>query len=441
MTTTSLYMPPCSIEAEEAALGSMLIYPESIIAIKAVINAEDFFIERNRWIYDAICELHTHRQPVDILTVRRELDRRGQLDESGGGMYLSKLLTATPQAINGEGYARIIAETAKRRRLIDAASNIAKMAYDEAGDVEDQIAQARAALASVDNAERGIRTVAQVAGEVYDQLVDWHENPLKPGQVRGLTCGLKSIDKMLGGFEKRKLYIVAGRPAMGKSGLAFQMAFDAARMARKTVIIFSIEMSADEVIHRWISRLIRVPFDDMRRGSVPDEKWQDIINAYTLISELPIVINDSARLTLGKIESEISRYTDLGLVIVDHIGLMSDTLGKNENETHRLGRISWAFKQFAKIYDVPFMALSQLNRGVEGRRDKRPMLSDLRESGDIEQNADVVLMLYRDDYYNQNSKTKNICEVIPRKVRSGDSSAMAELYFNKSITEFGEVER
>lgn len=439
--TASLAMPPCSIEAEEATIGAMLVYQDSIIGVKSVVNSEDFYIIKNRIIFDSICSLHEHRQPVDIVTVVHELERRNQLQEIGGAGYLSHLINTTPSFLNGDGYCQIVAETAKRRRLIEAASNIAKIAYDEQGNIEDQISQARSFLASIDNAESGTRTVQQVAGEVYDQLVEWHEHPLKPGQVRGLSCGLPSLDKMLGGFEKSKLYILAARPAMGKSSLAFQMGFDAAKIASKPVIIFSIEMSADEVIQRWISRLIRVPFDEMKRGNIPEQKWDEIIKAYTLISELPMVINDNARMTISKIESEISRYQDLGLVIIDHIGLMSDPLGKNENETHRLGRISWAFKQFAKIYKAPVLAVSQLNRGVEGRRDKRPLLSDLRESGDIEQNADVVLMLYRDDYYNANSKTKNICEVIPRKVRSGDSSAMAELFFNKSITEFGEVAR
>ena len=434
-------MPPCSEEAEEATIGAMLVYSDAIIGVKAVVNADDFFITKNRMIFDAICELYAKRLPVDIVTVTHELDRRGQLSEIGGAAYLSRLINTTPTFLNGEGYSQIVAETAKRRRLIEAATNIAKLAYDEAGDIDDQTAQARAIIAAVNGIESGTRTINQVAGDVYDQLVDWHENPLHPGQVRGLSCGLPSIDRMLGGFEPKRLYILAARPAMGKSSLAFQMGYEAARLSHKTVVIFSIEMSADEVVQRWISRAIRIPFDDMKRGNIPEQKWSDIIRAYSLISELPIIVNDNARMTIGKVESEISKHQDLGLVIIDHLGLMSDPLMKGESETNRLGRISWAFKQFSKIYDVPVLAVSQLNRGVEARRDKRPMLSDLRESGNIEQNADVVLMLYRDEYYNPNTQAKSICEVIPRKVRSGNSGLMAELYFNKCLTEFGEIEK
>ncbi len=433
-----LVMPPCAIESEEATLGSMLIFPEAIITARSIIQADDFYTIKNKMVFEAICKCHSERKPVDIVTIRKELERAGHLDEIGGSAYLSELMVKTPSALNIEGYARDVRDSARRRRMIQAASDIAKLAYDELGRIDDQISAARAALAKIEIQESGTRDIAQASGDVYDQLVDWHDHPLKPGQVRGLSCGLKSIDLMLGGFEPRKLYVVAARPAMGKSTLAFQMAFDIAKQGKR-VLIFSIEMSADEIIQRWISRMIRVPFDDLRRGNISDEKWPLIVNAYETIANMPIVINDAARLTLGMIEAEISRYTDTSLVVLDHLGLMSDPILKGENESHRLGRLTWAFKQFSKIYRVPFVAVCQLNRGVEARKDKRPMLSDLRESGDIEQNADVVMVLYRDEYYDANTKRKGICEVIPRKVRSGNSSAVAELYFEKSLTEFGEL--
>lgn len=438
MTTQTLTMPPCSIESEEATLGSMLVFQDAIIAARSVVSSDDFYTIKNRLVFDAICHVHSERLSVDVLTVGRELERRGQLMEVGGASYLSMLLNNTPSALNVETYARDVSDTARRRRMIEAAGEIARLAYDEKGRIDDQISAARAALSKIEVQDSGTRDIAQVASDVYDQLVDWHERPLKPGQVRGVSCGLRSIDLMLGGFEPKKLYVLAARPAMGKSSLAFQIAFDIAKQGKR-VLIFSIEMSADEVMQRWISRLIRVPFDDLKRGNIPTEKWEDITRSYALISEMKIVINDSARMTLGKIESEISKYSDIDLVVLDHLGLMADPILKGENESHRLGRLTWGFKQFSKIYHVPFMAVCQLNRGVEGRKDKRPMLSDLRESGDIEQNADVVLMLYRDDYYEQDSKRKGICEVIPRKVRSGDSNCFSELYFEKSLTEFGEI--
>lgn len=440
MTSNTLTMPPCSIESEEATLGSMLVMPDAVITARSIISPDDFYTIKNRMIFEAICNVQAQRMPVDVLTVSRELERKNQLNEIGGAAFLSKLLIGTPSALNVIGYARDVYDTARRRRMINAAGEIAQLAFDEQGNIDDQISAARSALAKIETSDIGTRDIAKIAGDVYDQLVSWHENPLEKGQVRGMSCGLRSIDLMLGGFEPRKLYVMAARPAMGKSSLAFQMAFDMAKSGRR-VLIFSIEMSADEIMQRWISRLIRVPFDDLKRGNIPSEKWDEITRAYSMIADMPIVINDSARMTLGKIESEISKYSDLGLVIIDHLGLMADPLGKGENESHRLGRITWGFKQFSKIYDVPLMAVCQLNRGVEGQKDKRPLLSHLRESGDIEQNADVVMMLYRDDYYDPNTKRPNICEVIPRKVRSGDSNAVAELYFNKSLTEFGEIQR
>lgn len=433
-----MVMPPNAIESEEATLGSMLIFPEAILTARSIVQPDDFYTIKNRIVFEAICKCHAERKPVDIVTIRKELERVGHLDEIGGVAYLSELMVKTPSALNIEGYARDVFDTARRRRMIQAASDIAQLAYDEKGRIDDQISAARAALAKIETQESGTRDIAQVAGDVYDQLIEWHDHPLKPGQVRGLSCGLKSIDLMLGGFEPKKLYVLAARPAMGKSTLAFQTAFDVAKQGKR-VLIFSIEMSADEITQRWISRMIRVPFDDMKRGNITEDKWPLITRAYETIANMPIVINDSARLTLGVIEAELSRYTDTALVVLDHLGLMADPLLKGESESHRLGRLTWAFKQFTKIYHVPFMAVCQLNRGVEARKDKRPMLSDLRESGDIEQNADVVMVLYRDEYYDPNSKRKGICEVIPRKVRSGNSSAVAELYFEKSLTEFGEL--
>jgi replicative DNA helicase len=432
-------LPPFNDEAEEAMLGSMLIHIDAILAARGIVNAEDFYIIKNRLIYAAIVELHTLRQPIDLITVADRLGAR--FDEIGGAVYLSHLLNVVPSALNVEGYAAIVREAALRRRLLDAASQIAQLAYATDGRIDDQISESRGALAGVDAGATDSRDILQVVSKVYDQLSDWSHNPLAPGQVRGQSCGLRGIDQMLGGFEPEKLYVIAARPAMGKSSLAFQIGFDMAQRWYKRVLMFSIEMSDEEVVHRQISRMIRVPADDLKRGSIPDSKWPEIVNAYDVIAAMPLVINDSARMTLSKIEATIARYDHVDLVIVDHLGLMSDPALKGENQTQRIGRITWGMKQIAKIYHLPFLAICQLNRGVEGRQDKRPLLSDLRDSGDIEQNADDVLMLYRDSYYDANSKEPNICEVIPRKIRSGDADTITKLYFNKALTEFAEVER
>ena len=428
---------PANVEAEEALLGSMLIHGDAILAARSVVNAEDFHVIKNQWIYSAIVDLYTARHPVDIITVADRLGER--LAEVGGPLYLSQLIGSVPSALNVAGYAAIVREAALRRRMLDAAGKIAQLAYDTDGRIDDQISESRGVLSQVDAGASESRDILQVASSVYDKLSDWSHNPLLPGQVRGQACGLRGIDLMLGGFEPERLYVLAARPAMGKSSLAFQIGFDLAEKGKR-VLIFSIEMSDEEIVQRQISRKIRIPADDLKRGNIPEDKWLDITYAYDLIAGLPLVINDSARMTLSKIEATVAQFDHVDLVIVDHIGLMSDPMLKGENQTQRIGRITWGMKQIAKIYHLPFLAICQLNRNVEARQDKRPLLSDLRDSGDIEQNADAVLMLYRDVYYNQNTLEPNICEVIPRKIRSGNADTFCKLWFEKSLVDFKELE-
>jgi replicative DNA helicase len=431
---------PNSIEAEESLLGSILIEPDTIYKCRDLVQPIDFFIMRNRWIYEAMLDLCARSMPIDFVTLGRALEARAQLGEIGGTPALSRLMTIVPTAIHAYGYARMIVGASVRRGLLAAASEIAKMAYDESEDVEAQKARALYLLTEIRCGHDMARPVAEVASKLYDQIVEWSKTPLAPGHVRGMSTGFRAIDVMLGGLERRQLYILAGRPGMGKSAFAGQVAHNSAKQGRR-VAFFSIEMSAQQILSRLVCADARVAWEAIKRGVVPEDKWEVLTDKISDVSNLPIVIDDSSRTTTARIESAVSKLGQVDLIVVDHLGLLGDAGMRGENETIRLGRMSWALKQIAKDYNVPVLCLCQLNRSVDSRENKRPMLSDLRQSGNIEENADAVLMIYREDYYTIETENKNTVEILPRKLRDGDVDGVAMLYFEKQYCHFAEIER
>lgn len=431
---------PNNTEAEISLLGSILIDPECLRVIASTVQPCDFFIVRHQWIYAAMLDLNVRGLPIDFVTLCDMLDKRGQLKEIGGSPAIASLMNSVPTAIHVHAYARIVVDASIRRGLVCAASEIARMAYDESGDTEAQKARAVRLVSDVRGGRHTARPVAEVASKLYDQIIDWSNNPLTDGDVRGMSTGMRSIDGMLGGLEGGLLYILAGRPGMGKSALAFQIGHNVARQY-KHVAIFSVEMGAQQVLSRLVCAGARVAWEAIKRGNVAEDKWPVLIEKLDDAAKLPLTIDDSSRMTTAGIDSTLARFGNVELVIVDHLGLLGDVAAKGENETIRLGRISWALKQIAKDYHVPVIAVCQLNRGVDTRDNKRPVLADLRQSGNIEENADVVLMMYRDDYYNHESTTPNLTEILPRKLRDGDSSASAELYFERQYATFKPVER
>ena len=430
---------PASIEAEESVLGSILIEPDRLSIVRSILSPADFWVVRNGWVFEAMLSLHGRGMAVDYVTICEELDRRGQLAELGGPAHVAHLSNSVPIGLHAESYARLVEAAAIRRRMLSVADELARLAYDEDGDVDAQLSQAARSIQGVLRASPRTVNISDAARAAFEELSEWSQSKLPPGAVRGLSCGLRSVDLLIGGFEPELLYILAGRPGMGKSALGFQIGFNVARAGRR-VLMFSIDMNQRQVLRRWIAMLSGVPGDGLRRGDVPDDKWPDIVHGvHNVISDLPIVINDSGRVTTGLVESETARYHP-DLIVVDHLRLMSDASLRGENETQRLGRMSWSLKQIAKEYRVPVLCLCQLNRSLESRDDKRPMLSDLRQSGEIEENADDVLMLYREDMYNDQSDKPGLSELWGRKLRDGDANSMAQLYYKKSLTTFYDVE-
>lgn len=430
---------PNNLDAETSLLGSILIDPDCIRHAASVVNPADFFIVRHQWIYAAMLDLHQRGQPIDPVTLCDLLDKRGKLKEIGGMPAISSLLAVVPTALHSHAYARIVVDASVRRGMLGAASEIAKMAYDESGDTEAQKARAVRLVSDVRGGRNTSRSASDVASQLYDRIAAWADNPITDGNVRGQSTGFRSIDLMLGGLEGGLLYILAGRPGMGKSALSFQIGYNVARQ-NKRVAIFSLEMNAQQVVSRLVCAGARVTWESIKRGHVPDDKWSTLIDKIDHVGSLPLTIDDSSHMTTAGIDSTLARLGDIDLAIVDHIGLLNDDKWER-NETIRLGRVSWALKQIAKDYRVPVIAVCQLNREVDKRDNKRPVLADLRQSGNIEENADDVLMMYRDDYYNAESECKNITEILPRKLRDGDTSAVAELYFDKPFVTFAPVER
>lgn len=431
MTTVNVArIPPCSIESEEAVIGSCLIDPDAILRVMGQIDPADFYIVKNQLTYDAMLALYRRRQPIDFVTLSKELEDRKQLSEIGGPAYISQMINAVPTAIHAEGYAHIVKRKAIRRKMLQAASDLAQLAYDEDGDEYEQLSAARSKIADITIPGMRTETAAQVSSRVYDWIGENYANKLKPGEVRGIPTGLIDYDVMTGGIRKKILQVGAGRPGMCKSSLYHQVGFMAAEHGAR-VAIFSLEMTNDEVMQRQQSRLTHVPFEALESGNIDDADWPKITDAYNNLASLPVFIDDVPNPTVGYIESVILKHGPFDLVVVDHLGLMSEVqLAKPHEMVHVVGKTARHFKSIAKDHDTQVILISQLSRRVEERDDKRPVLSDLRDSGNIEEHADEVYMLYRDEYYDPNTDKKNICEVIRRKGRNKAQRKICNLYWN-----------
>lgn len=431
---------PHSVDAEESVLGAILIDPEALDRVGGLVRSDDFYIVKNGWVYSAFVDLRKRGLPIDFLTVCNELEARGQLAEVGGAAFISHLINVVPTAIHAEGYAVIMDGNARRRALLEAASEIAQLAYDEKRDATDAEAEALRILSGKVRDNGRMLTAEQAAGELYDLVTTWASDPLKPGQVRGLAMGYRALDKALGGLDPDTLTVLAGRPGMGKSALAFCVAENVARSGRP-VAIFSLEMSRRAVLARLACGRARVNWQEVKRGLSDDDKLSNLTQHISELSTLPFFVNDESGMTVAQVRAQVARLCArdrLGLVALDHIGLLGD---KDENEVRRIGNITWGLKRIAKDFLVPVLALSQLNRAVEGRDDKRPTLGDLRDSGHIEQNADNVLMIYREAYYNPETTEPTKTEIIIRKAREGEANISANLAFMAEYGRFYDLDQ
>jgi replicative DNA helicase len=432
-------LPPQNIEAEEAVLGAILIDPDAIIRIAAFLRAEDFYREKHTWIYDAVLALHERREAVDFLTVCDELERQGQLAEVGGAGFITTLINAVPTSIHAEHYARIVERTATRRRLIDAAGQIAALAYQEAEDVDEVVDRAEQVLFGVSERRisRELVPIRQVLSEYYDRIeyLTRHQ-----GEIHGIPTGFTDIDKILGGMQRSDMVILAARPSVGKTSLALSVAHNAAKKYAQRVAFFSLEMSNEQVVQRLISAETGIDSQRLRRGEI-EKDWERFFKATHDLSEMLFFIDDTPSISALELRTKARRlHAEFGvdLIIVDYLQLMRGDY-RSENRVQEISGISRALKGLARELNVPVLALSQLSRGVESRPDKRPILSDLRESGALEQDADVVVFIYRDEMYNEDTERKNIADIIVAKHRHGPTGTVA-LYFKKELAQFREAE-
>ncbi|KPL24995.1 MAG: replicative DNA helicase [Anaerolineae bacterium SM23_84] len=434
-------LPPQNIEAEQSVLGSLLIDHDAIIKIAPFLLAEDFYREAHGEIYAAILDLHERREPADFVTVCDELERRGQLEAVGGAAYLTSLINSVPTAIHIEHYAHIVERTTILRRLIEAAGKIAGLAYGEAEDVDAVVDRAEQILFDVSQrrVSRGLMPIKRILTEYYDRIEYLHRHK---GQMVGLPTGFIDIDRLLGGMQRSDLIIVAGRPGMGKSSLGLSVAHNAALKNNAVVAFFSLEMSATQLVQRLIASETGINSQRLRIGDIRDIEWDKLVKASGTLAETSLFIDDTPSPSPMEIRTKCRRLAaeyGLDLVIVDYLQLMRGG-ARAENRVQEVSYISRQLKGLARELSVPVLAISQLSRAVESRQDKHPILSDLRESGTIEQDADVVMFIYRDEMYNQDTDKKNVAEIIVAKHRNGPTG-LAHLGFKSEQTKFVNLER
>ncbi len=433
-------MVPHNVEAERAVLGALLIDPDAIFKVNTFVRPNDFYAERHQWIYDAVLSLHERREAVDFVTLCDELERNERLVELGGAAYLSALIDSTPTALNIEHYAHIVERTSTLRRLIGAAGEIAALAYEDTDEVSEVVDRAEQILFGVSQrrAAGDVQIIRDVVSEYYDRVDYLYQHK---GETIGVPTGFRNLDKILGGWQKSDLIIVAARPGMGKTSLMLSAAQIAARKYNQRVAIFSLEMSAEQLVQRLISAETGIDSQRLRIGNLREDEWPTFIQATGALSETMIFIDDTPSISAMEVRTKARRlYAEYGLdlLIIDYLQLMQSDR-RSENRVQEISFLSRALKGLARELNIPVLVASQLSRAVEQRNDKHPMLSDLRESGSIEQDADIVMFIYRDDYYTIESEHPNIAEIMISKHRNGPTG-MVPLYFKKELAQFLEVE-
>ncbi len=435
-------LPPHTLEAEEAVLGSLLIDPDAILEVASFLKAEYFYREQNRWIYQAIVDLHEAREPLDFVTLADTLRKRSQLEDAGGEGYLIGLLNAVPTSVNARSYARLVEGAALRRRLIGAATAIANLAYDEDEDVNVVLDRSEQALFSISESRttRDLMPVRDIARDYLDRI---EELNARGDDMIGVPTGFVDIDRLLGGLNKSDLLIVAARPGMGKTSFQLGMALHAGLRHGKRIAIFNLEMSGEQLVQRMIAAETRIDSQRLRRGQLHDQEWPIFLEAVGRLSETRIFIDDTPSITPLQLRTKCRRlYAEHGLdlVMIDYMQLMQAERTTN-NRVQEISEISRSLKSLARELDVPVITASQLSRAVENRQDKRPQLSDLRDSGSIEQDADIVMFIYRDEYYNPDTTDRpNIAEINIAKHRNGPTGVV-DLYWHGKLATFRNLQR
>jgi len=434
---------PQNIEAECGVLGSIIIDPEAIVQVAEFLFPDDFYRDAHRTIYEVIIQLYEQRQPADFITICDELERRNKLEDVGGASYITSLINLVPTSGNVEYYGRIVERNAILRRLIEAAGQIAAIAYqEEDADVALDKAEQLIFNISQRHARGDFALLRDILSEYMNKLDQLHE---RRGTIVGVPTGFTDLDHLTGGLQKSDLIILAARPAIGKTSLALTMAHNTAIKHQRSVAIFSLEMSKEQLVQRLLSMDAAIDQQRLRTGWIEDDEWERIVYAMGTLSEANIWIDDTAGISTVEMRSKARRLhaeRNIDLIIVDYLQLMQSMSGsgkRNENRVQEISEISRNLKSLARELNVPVLALAQLSRAVESRQSKVPQLSDLRESGSIEQDSDIVMFIYRDDVYNPETERKNIADIIVAKHRNGPVGTIS-LYFQASQTRFHDLE-
>ncbi len=437
-------IPPQNIEAEQAVLGAMLIEREAISKVAEFLRPEDCYREAHRLIFNAMLELFNKNDAVDMVTVIEFLRKGDKLEVAGGISYITSLANSVPTAANVLYHARIVEEKALLRQLINAATNIASQGYEGSEEVSSILDTAEKTILSVSSRRLG-GEFTPIKSIIFDAFNKIEQLYASKGSITGLSTGFKDLDRLTSGLQPSDLILIAARPSMGKTAFVLNIAQHIGIKEKKAVAFFSLEMSKEQLVQRMLCAESTIDSQRLRIGELEANDWTKLVSGADRLSAAPIFIDDTAGITVMEMRSKARRLKieyDLQLIIIDYLQLMQgSSKGKgSENRQQEISEISRSLKGLAREIGVPVIALSQLSRSVESRQVKKPMLSDLRESGSLEQDADIVAFLYRDDYYNPDSEQKNITEVIIAKHRNGPVDTI-QLFFHKQFTKFSDLSK
>ena len=435
-------IPPHDIEAEQAILGSMLIDKDAVINAIEVLKEEDFYREDNKTIYSAMLSLYARSEPIDIITVKSELTQIGKFETVGGLEYLASLPDKVPVVSNIENYIQIVEEKSILRKLIKASNEISQMGYEQTEETERIMDVAEKKIFDImqNRNTKGYTPIKEVLINAIDELEKLYNHK---GGITGIATGFIDLDRITAGLHNSDLVLIAARPAMGKSAFALNIASHVAIREKVPVAVFNLEMSKEQLGNRILCSEAMVDSNKVRTGNIEEEDWIKLVSAVGPLSEAEIYIDDTPGISISEIRAKCRKMKlekNIGLIIIDYLQLIQGTGKKNASREQEISEISRSLKILAKELDVPVIALSQLSRAAEQRTDHKPMLSDLRESGAIEQDADIVMFIYREDYYNPDTERKNIAEIILAKHRAG-ATGTVELMWLGSYTKFVNLAR
>jgi len=435
-------IPPQNIDAEKSLLGAVLIDEETLADISEHVTVKDFYEKRHSIIFGGMMNLYEKHKPVDLLTLTEELKRKKDLDTVGGSAYLTELTNYVPTSAHAEAYAELVAQKAVRRRLIKASGEISELGYNEETTTQELLEKAEAELFSVSDQslKQDLVSIESILTESFDRMEELHRNK---GALRGVRTGYRDLDNMTAGLQRSDLIILAARPAMGKTTLVTNLAYNIATIAKQSVLFFSLEMSKEQLVDRMLADASGVDAWNIRTGNLSDDDFSKLSEAMGELAEAPIFIDDTPGMSVLEMRTKARRANHeqpLGLIIIDYLQLMQGSGRDNGNRVQEVSEISRGLKLIARELNVPVVALSQLSRSVESRSPQIPQLADLRESGSIEQDADIVMFIYREAYYNPETERENITDLIIAKHRNGPTGKV-ELYFHPEHLRFMSLDR